>query len=250
MEPPAEILYKTCRDHVFKCEECRERLLKTNADQQNNIPCKNAKEGCDWRGKSAEEHEAHTAVCPKQYVQCPFDEEFRCQKNFRKEELNVHLQHHITSLHTQFKTCQCQTLPITFTIPRFQASIRDLHERDNSDILKEYKFPFYTHQGGYLMRLCITVKSRNGKCYIEQTMESMPGSYDDMLRWSKVTITGKMYSSKEEKFQTFDVIDVALSPRQWSSRECGTPFNCDFTKIFSHPWSEEDFKVDISCPKN
>ena len=200
---------------MFKCEECRERLLKTFADQQNNIKCKNAKDGCDWRGKSIEEQDAHTAVCPKERIQCPFDEEFRCKKGFRREELNVHLQYHIASLHTQIKTCQCQSrgaCPITFTIPGFQSSLQNL---DGNGDDKEYKFPFYTHQGGYLLRLCVSVKSRDG---LDLYVESMTGSFDDRLPHSgKVTIGGWMRSSTDQpglkcKIVRFDFWDVKITP--------------------------------------
>ena len=232
MEPQPEILYKTCRDHVFKCEECRERLLKTNADQQNNIPCEYAQNGCDWRGRSTEELDAHTTVCPKQYVQCLID---GCEKGFRREELNAHLQHHITSLHTQIKTCLYQPLPLTFTIPAHENLLC-------CNKPKEYKFPFYTHQGGYLMRLCVSLKLRNR--YIVLSMESISGCFDDRLSSRTVTIKVRAYSSKKE--ETFE-FDARLHPTWSTPEECGTPYNCDLNK-FLRPYENEDFHIEIqSC---
>ena len=226
--------------------------IKTLKDElkHNNIRCKNAHDGCDWRGKSTEEHEAHTAVCPKQGVQCPFDEEFRCRDAyFRREELNAHLQYHITSLHTQFKTCQCETPPLTFIIPEFRSSVVHLHCRGDSDILKEYKFPFYTCQGGYLMRLCISVKSfKYENCYIELSVESMPGSYDDRLPYKgRVRIKGRMFNSNaEELAQSFEV-SADVSPRnQQSPTKCVLPRNFELDDFFSqYDHATDAFIVEI-----
>ena len=201
--------------------------IKTLKDElkQNNIRCKHAQFGCDWRGKSIEERDAHTAVCPKEQIQCPFDEEFQCRDvYFHREELNVHLQYHITSLHTQFQTCQYQSRPVTFTIPGFQSSLLNLDRCDNDIRTKEYKFPFYIrdrqsymciHQGAYLMRLCISVKSKNG---IDVYVESMPGSYDHRLpRSGRAKIEGFMHSSSNQpdlkcRLVRFDFPDVTITP--------------------------------------
>ena len=198
--------------------------IKTLKDElkQNNIRCKIAQIGCDWRGKSTEEQEAHTTVCPKEQIECPFDEEFRCRDvYFHREELNTHLQYHITSLHTQFKTCQYQSRPVTFQIPGFQSSLLNLDRCDSDNRPKEYKFPFYTcqfsypRQGAYLMRLCISVKSKNG---IDVYVESMPGSYDHRLpRSCRATIRGFMHSSSDQpdlkcRQVRFEFPDVTITP--------------------------------------
>ena len=235
--------------------------VKTLKDElkQNDVRCRNAQ--CDWRGKSTEEQDAHTAVCPKERIQCPFDEEFRCQQHFHREELNAHLQYHITSLHTQIKTCQNQPLPITFTIPDFHSSVANLQQHNDSDILKEYKFPFYTRQGGYLLRLCVTVKTvKSGNRYIELSVESLPGNYDDRLpSLSAIKVMGKICNTSfPAKAQSFEVSGVIKL--QQSRRICGTSRIFDFNDffpqndflpqhLFPQYYPRGDFQIVISAVK-
>ena len=197
-----------------ECPDCGEDAVNMVPDAKSKKEIKNlevACKQCGWKGKFNEIDDHFPCTSP-QIILCPYSAETKCCETFPQKDLSDHLtnyqEKHLTGalktirdlnattseLKTQVaelsmklaETQECtqpQVPPLIFPIMQFRSDLDKFEKisRSNPDEIYccWYTPPFYTHNRGYKLKLCVTAVVKACQCRkITFSVEALPGKYD------------------------------------------------------------------------
>ena len=177
-----------CLLREYKCRLCKKEgtyQFITTAGHQNTCPdvlleCKNT--GCNQHVKRCK-MSSHTEVCPKQVINCPFND-MGCKVTPKREDLPAHVKEDIT-LHMDMLVKEAKeahihhrrVVPIMIKYTGFK------NGKDNND--DWFSEGFYTGIGGYKVRLNIYPNGggKSESTHLSVFINLMPGANDDTLEF-------------------------------------------------------------------
>ena len=191
-----EHVSSTCPRRGVKCTICDEMVALDDMPSHPNV-CPKVEIECINSGCSVrifrEQLTAHQCVCLKQIIPCPYDEA-GCSAQILREDKQKHLLENVerhstiakgTVLSLRKELADVNKVlkealglpPVTFKMPNYSQMKRKS---------RQWESPcFYTHIGGYKMRLTVKVNPQdsNYKDHLSVHCHLVPGYNDDHLSW-------------------------------------------------------------------
>ena len=188
---------KECPKRLQQCRVCAEKIPFVDMDKHPYL-CPSVKISCpnECRTKIMRSQlDAHLSACPKEVVECTYSAA-GCEVELLRQDLQKHLvenvnQHlnlamlTISRLRSEGKKCvdiiqdaeaKLRTPPVTFKMTGFSLK-KETGEMWSSP-------PFYTHKGGYKMRLEVYAQGSSGnEDQVEVYVCLMKGQHDGDLVW-------------------------------------------------------------------
>ena len=245
-----------CSVRPFSCQYCKDfnsnhldvTLIHWPVCDYYPVPCPN-KCGKTLQRQNLQSH--ITNDCPLTIIDCDF-QHVGCEVRLPRKDIPAHLQESVVRhmsfhalsykqvvarLEEENKELKQQVVKLTKDLQMYKIStpMRPVEftvtnfEQKRVDKVKWLSPPFYTHQNGYKLKLCVDACGKHSTTHISVSLILMKGENDNKLKWPfKGTIEIQLLNQDQDEGHYEHIVDFSgskagnrVTSREEASFKCG-----------------------------